>query len=77
MEKEEKKKVEEPAAAVTPLGPLWPAGTALLLGQPNSAAFSYLRHKETTPPVLAKVTLTKLMWFANPTVQRANFNKPV
>lgn len=42
--------VEEPGAAVTPPGPLWPAGTALLLGQPNAAtaAASYLRHTDTT-----------------------------
>lgn len=43
-----KKPVEEPEAAATPPGPLWPAATALFLGQPNSAAFSYLRHTETT-----------------------------
>lgn len=42
--------VEEPGAAVTPPGPLWPAGTALLLGQPNAAAAAagYLRHTDTT-----------------------------
>lgn len=41
--------VEEPGAAVTPPGPLWPAGTALLLGQPDAAAAaSYLRHTDTT-----------------------------
>lgn len=34
-------------------------------------------HRDNTPPLLDKVTPTKLMWFANPTVQSTNFNKPV
>lgn len=34
-------------------------------------------HAADTPPVLAKVTPATPMWFANSTVQRANFNKPV
>lgn len=34
-------------------------------------------HKANTPPVLAKVTPAMPRWFAKPTVQRANFNKPV
>lgn len=34
-------------------------------------------HRDNSSPVLAKVTLTKLMWLANPTVQRVNFNKRV